>query len=273
MVARVQEAIMHPEAYPPVVTAEVALHSDDWQLQCRLTVPAGPARLSDLLPLARALADAIVRETSQYLEQAGEPVSCQAGCGACCRHLVALSEVEARRLNHVIDALPEPRRSAVRARFADAQGRLADAGLLPALQHAEQLSDAAYRSLATAYFAQHLACPFLEDESCTIYQERPIACREYLVTSPAAACAQPTADAIRRVQIPLPVFNAVARWQVTPAEHVLERWVPLILAPDWAAAHPEDPPPQPGVALLRELLDHLTGKSLPDQESDTTTAL
>jgi hypothetical protein len=62
---------------------------------------------------------------------------------------------------------------------------------------------------------------------------------------------------VQRVRLPLRVFNAVARWQVPPQEYFLERWVPLILAPEWAEAHPDDPPPKSGPELLRELLDHL----------------
>jgi hypothetical protein len=33
------------------------------------------------------------------------------------------------------------------------------------------------------YFLQGVACPFLEAESCGIHPDRPLACREYLVTS------------------------------------------------------------------------------------------
>jgi hypothetical protein len=60
--------------------------------------------------------------------------------------------------------------------------------------------------------------------------------------------------------VPLPVFNAVAQWQVKPTQHFQERIVPLILAVEWAEAHPNDPPPRRGPELLRELLDRLTGK-------------
>ena len=58
--------------------------------------------------------------------------------------------------------------------------------------------------------------------------------------------------------------SAVARWQVPPGEHIVERWVPLILAPEWAEAHPDEPPPQPGPELLRELLGHLSGRGKAD---------
>jgi Fe-S-cluster containining protein len=36
-----------------------------------------------------------------------------------------------------------------------------------------------------------MPCPFLEDESCSIHPDRPLVCREYLVTSPAELCAGP----------------------------------------------------------------------------------
>ena len=46
----------------------------------------------------------------------GEAISCKAGCGACCRQLVPVSETEAHHLRDVVEAMPEPRRAAVTAR-------------------------------------------------------------------------------------------------------------------------------------------------------------
>jgi Fe-S-cluster containining protein len=240
-----------------MASANCTIEGEHFRLTCRVTVPAGPSQVSDLLPVARALSDTVVRQTSGLVEEAGEKISCTRGCGACCRNLVAISEVEARRIRSVIENLPEPRRSTVRSRFAEARQRLERAGLLEKLQAADQWTDADYTVLVGTYFQQGIPCPFLEEESCSIYEERPITCREYLVTSPPEYCARLGSEGVRRVRLPLRVFNAVARWQTPPQEHFLERWVPLILAPEWAEAHPDDPPPRPGPELLRELLDHL----------------
>lgn len=248
-----------PEADPGMATVEVTLDGEGWRFWGRMSVPTGPSRPDDLLPLARALSDAMVGETVRAVERSGECISCKAGCGACCRHLVAIPEVEARRIAGLLENLPEPRRSAVRVRFAEARRRLDEAGLLHDLRDTGTVTDPGYGALTVAYFAQQIACPFLEEESCSIYEERPITCREYLVTSPAENCSRPTPENIRRVKILMPVFSAVARWQVPPSEHFLERWVPLILAPEWAEDHPDDSPRVPGLDLLRELLDHLTG--------------
>ena len=119
------------------------------------------------------------------------------------------------------------------------------------------MTDADYSALVGAYFQEGIACPFLEEESCSIYEERPITCREFLVTSPAEHCARLGSEGVERVRLPVRVFNAVARWQAPEAGHFLERWVPLVLAPEWASAHPNEPPARPGPELLRELLGHL----------------
>jgi Fe-S-cluster containining protein len=243
-----------------MVTGELTLDCDAWKLQCSVTVPTGPSTLDDLLPLARILSDSVVAATVNAVENTGAAISCKAGCGACCRNLVAISEVEARRIATVIDQMPEPRQSVVRERYEDARRRLEQSGILSRLQDRDRLTDDEYLVLCTEYFHLQIACPLLEDESCSIYNERPITCREYLVVSPPEHCSHPTAETVQRVNIPLPVFNAVARWQMPPGEHLLERWVPLVIAPEWAATHPDDIPPKPGVELLRELLNLLTQK-------------
>ncbi len=235
---------------------ELSIEGEGLRLAGRVTVPEGATRAGELLPVVRALADGVVAETCRAVEAAGERISCTKGCGACCRNLVAISEVEARRLREVVDALPPARRAAVLARFRDARARLEAASLLGALQATERLTDEEYGRLVGDYFRQGIACPFLEDESCSIYEERPIACREFLVTSPPEFCARAGSEGVRRVELPVRVFNAIARWQ-GPSDHVEERWVPLILATEWAAEHAEEPPPRPGPELLKDLLSRL----------------
>ncbi|WP_165247257.1 YkgJ family cysteine cluster protein [Paludisphaera soli] len=237
-----------------VEAVEVVLDAGAWELRGALGVPTGPTTLSDLLPAARAIADAVVGETSAAVEGLGACVSCGPGCGACCRMLVNVSEVEARRLRQVVHDLPEPRRGEILARFAAALRRLDAAGLMPALRRAGGLTPAQVDALTGAYFGLKIPCPFLEAESCSIYEERPVTCREYLVTSDPKHCAEGSAADVVRIQLPLKTFNALARWDVPPAEHFLERFVPLILALEWAEAHPHDPPARPGVELFREFI-------------------
>jgi len=210
------------------------------------------------LPLVRGLSNGVVEETIRHLEAAGQTISCGPGCGACCRMLVPVAEAEARWLREVVEAMAEPRRSQIRERFAAAIRMLTDAGLSSKLRKTDQLTDEAFQELIELYFRQQVACPFLENESCSIYDERPVSCREYLVTSPPANCARQNERPIDRVRIPLPVFNALAQVGVPPGKHMNERWVPLTYALAWAEKHPHDPPAQAGTDLLQELIGYLT---------------
>ena len=77
--------------------------------------------------------------------------------------------------------------------------------------------------LAYEYFKHGIACPFLEDESCSIHPDRPMACREYLVSSPAENCRAPRRRQHRRSW----------RWRPIPLPALVEveagGWVALIL--------------------------------------------
>lgn len=255
---------------PGSVTAQVRLAGPDWELRTTMTVPAGPMRLGELLPLAHSFADAVVDSAVKEVEAHGEKISCKAGCGACCRQLVPIAEAEARRLGALVESLPEPRQETVRARFAAARDRLEKAGLLERLRHPDGWSDGEGRSIGQAYFREGIPCPFLEEESCSIYGDRPIGCREYLVTSPADNCARPTAETVARVKLPLKVWTAIARFDEVPPRSHFIRWVPLILAPAWAEAHPDEPASRPGPEMLREFFDHLTGKRHPQRGSESS---
>jgi Fe-S-cluster containining protein len=234
------------------VTGSVELSIGGKRLQLELQVPSAPTGPAKLLPLFRSLADAIVEIAEQSVVAQGKSISCSKGCGACCRQLVPISAIEARRLRELLNELPESRAAEIRARFASARQRLAQAGLLASLLEPERIGEEQAQAFGLAYFARGIACPFLEDESCSIHADRPVACREYLVTSPAAHCARPTAESVDRVKIPAKVGSAVRKLQ-SPA------WVPLIVAPEWAEAHPDEDPLRPGPAIVSEFLSALTG--------------
>jgi Fe-S-cluster containining protein len=238
------------------VTIGVELASPDWKLKTTISAPAGPRRLIQLLPLANAMADAVTGMAEQALEKRGEKISCKKGCAACCRSMVPISEVEARRLRQLVEGLPDARRSRVLARYAEALRRLDEAGLLERLRAREQWSEPNNPKIQVDYFLQGIACPFLEDEACTIYRDRPATCREFLVTSPAEKCAEPTNEEVRIVKRPFHVMSALARFDTGPeAERI--RWVPLVLALEWAGEHPDISAPRPGPDLMCELFQHV----------------
>lgn len=227
-------------------------------LRAKVPVPAEPTTAGAMLTPLRAVTEAVVALSVKSAERDGQSVSCRAGCGACCRQLVPISRVEARRLISLVESMPEPRRSRVRERFAAAAGALNRAGLVDPLLHPRKENVQALRDLGVNYFHLEIPCPFLEDESCGIYEERPLICREYLVTSPAHLCA--TLNGVKGVPVPLKPSIALARLGEEPGREVVA-FVPLALLFEWAAEQPpsppDDDPPRPGPDILNEFMERL----------------
>jgi Fe-S-cluster containining protein len=245
----------------PTVGVNVDLSVGDYRMQGRLSIPAGPTSLRVMLPVIQSLADGMVNLAVKTIEDRGKSISCTKGCGACCRQLVPITEVEGRNIRAVIEDMPEPRRAAVYERFADARRRLADKGMLGRLLDRKHWDIEEFQRIGMEYFHLGIPCPFLEDESCSIHTDRPITCREYLVTSPAVNCAAPRADNIDWVPLAVKVWRELARFDAPQADSPFLRWVPLILAPEWAEANPDEPPLRPGPEWLGELFERIAAKA------------
>lgn len=252
-----------PPVPPETVSADVDLRIAGARVQLSLTVPTASAPPGVLLPVFQSLSAALEADVASSLEGQGKRISCRAGCGACCRQLVPIARVEARRLAELVASFPEPRQSAVRARFAAAIRRLDEAGLLDALRQPEHIPHGQKVSVGLAYFALGIACPFLEEESCSIHENRPLICREFLVTSPPEHCADPAGKRVEGVKLPLHLSNVLARFAEPGAPGLVPRVV-LPLALEWAEAHPDDSPTRPGPEWVERLFAMLSGRDLPD---------
>lgn len=254
------------------VTAKFSLAWNGLKLDASVPVPTGPVRPRALLPMVQNFANTLCAMGEHYAAANGEQVSCKAGCGACCRQLVPVAETEARHLRDLIEAMPEPRRSAIRQRFADAATRLAEAGLLDRLR--DPAGAAKTPEIALEYFDLGIPCPFLEDESCSIHPDRPLSCREFLVSSPPERCRTPRLPGVERVVTPGFALTAFARLDGPTADGKGVRWVPLTLAPAWADAHPEPPAAERGTDLFAAFMKTMTVYKKPvlDAGHDDVTA-
>jgi Fe-S-cluster containining protein len=251
------------------INVKVELAGPEWQLQTTMSVPTEPIRLKEMLPLFFSFADAVMSAAANGVEQSGEKISCKKGCGACCRQLVPISETEARWIRELVDLLPPQKQAQIRNRFAEARRRLAETGLVEKLLNRESWAEGEGWSIAMSYFRLGIPCPFLENEACSIHKDRPIKCREYLVTSPAANCRQPSPNNIRIVDLPFQMWTALARLENASPSKEKIHWVPLILALEWADAHAQEPKPRPGHEVLREFFDCLTGKGVSQEKIDS----
>jgi len=187
--------------------------------------PAG-AGVDAMVPLLHAVGRSLLEETAPR----NEAVSCGPRCGACCRQLVPISLSESVYLHErVIPGLSLDHRERVAARISEAARRLAEEGLEAPLENLPQEGDSLERrKLGLAYFRLGIPCPFLEDESCSIHPQRPLACREYLVKSPPERCSMPNAAEIQQVQLPVKPSNALI--VADAARTGTSGWIPMISA-------------------------------------------
>ncbi|MDB5292085.1 MAG: hypothetical protein JWL69_3326 [Phycisphaerales bacterium] len=247
--ARLYSMAMTPQS-SPVRTATVELTVNGRRFGLRVTVPDRPVRPAELLPAYRSISEQLTAIAVKDVEGAGFKISCKAGCGACCRQLVPISPIEARELVKVIERMPEPRRTEVRRRFSAVRQALQQAGLLERLADPRHAREG--RALSEEYWRLRLPCPFLENESCSIYPDRPIACREYLVASPAGHCAEPTSVNVRALPLPAGPVPVRIPHHERNADGTPADWVALTLSPDFVASNPSEPPPRPATELVGE---------------------
>jgi Fe-S-cluster containining protein len=220
-------------------TFRLKLSVGDLAIDTPVSVPGGAMQPETVLPTLQKVINAMVDAAEARETSAGREISCRKGCGACCRQLVPISRTETRAMRALIAAQPAERRDALRQRFDAAAVRVRDAGLSEALLDPAKRQGRTDRELSLAYFALRIPCPFLEQESCSIHPDRPLVCREYLVTSPAAACANAGQEGVVTVAVPKFSLGARGLEAATPSENTLADWIPLALALE------QPPPKQP----------------------------
>lgn len=245
-------ATLAPGATP--VTGNVTIRIGDDLIPVSVTVPHEPTGIEPLLPIFQGFMGAMTHRGALRVESEGKAISCRAGCGACCRQAVPIAASEARALARHVAAMPEPRRSRIIQRFAAGRAALDAAGVDhgPAAFSAETVE--ARLDNGMTYFRVSVACPFLEDESCSIHSIRPLACREYLVTTPATACEAPTMETIATV----PLGGSLAQ-AVMAAEAVMDGHgrVLLIDALTFVKANPAPEPVHSGPTMVKAVFDIL----------------
>jgi Fe-S-cluster containining protein len=181
----------------------VRLHLGGNPVDFEVETAMNPVTIEATLPAFRKMADQLVQIGVESAKKQGKHVTCASGCGACCRRAVPIAFPEAHRLRELVDAMPEPRRSDARARFAQAMDIFRNSAVFEDILRRIRTEEdrTRYAAALEAYYARKVACPFLEGENCSIYEERPLSCREHLVTSPPQNCANPDSAGVERLPL------------------------------------------------------------------------
>jgi Fe-S-cluster containining protein len=245
------------DAPASMVQASFSLPVEGAVLRGTVQVPAGKTTLTQLLPVIQGIENVIVGAVSDQAQAAGRPISCKAGCGACCRQMVPLNVFEAEALTEWLRSLPAERQAELAERFHRALCALRDAGIIDRILESESVTEEGpMTQLAIDYFHAGVACPFLENESCSIHPIRPLACREYLVVSPPELCKDPAVHDVTGVRLPVKLSRALHHFGRTVTRDP-RGWIPLVFLMAWAkgGARPGDYVTGSGEELLQRFLD------------------
>ena len=131
-------------------------------------------KLSEIVPLAYEISSRISTFIQKKSRNEGIIIPCQKGCSACCSYLVPLSIPEAFHLRNTVLSLPEDTANSVFNSFLTSAKCILN-------KTSEDMQSMELDQLSIWYSKLNLSCPLLSDNACSIYDKRPVACREYLV--------------------------------------------------------------------------------------------
>jgi Fe-S-cluster containining protein len=213
----------------------------DKPVKLHIGVGQGQARLTDIVPLAQALCSKVTDAVLERARSDGGYIPCQKGCSACCSSLVPLSVPEAFRMREAILAMPEFQRRMIEQSCLLVAQRILKRK--PPKSFVDQTTGTSPHSLdegnmvASWYRNMNLTCPFHYKGVCTIYEQRPLACREHFVKGSVRACRGERGMA-EEVEMPVQLVNALAQLaselEGTDVEAVM---LPLVLV--WHEGNPQ----------------------------------
>lgn len=190
--------------------------------------------LSGIMPAAWAISEhltdlAVEREIAQ-----GGEISCRKGCDECCRaYFVTCSPPEAFRILDDVNSLGSSAKQRHLSSLAVAADRYAKSGVAQAAaaRDSDDSNAGSNIDISAAYWRENkFDCPILRDGACSLYESRPTACREFLVTSPAELCASYNPA---RVPIPFSMEMTLSIW-AGRIEQLKPTMIPLVNILAWS---------------------------------------
>jgi Fe-S-cluster containining protein len=207
-------------------------------LRYNIEVENRHGKLADIVPIARSISSKVVAVVQDKLREDGQTIPCCKGCSACCYYLTPLSIPEAFRLSDELLSMPADTGRVVLESYLGSAQKILDNMLADfdegSGDHQNNIPDSHQVSRLSSWYAGlKLACPFLSDGLCMIFENRPTACRENIVTESAEICEVQGQDGTQAFKIPVSIAEALAQLAAELEQSSVEA-VMLPLALPWA---------------------------------------
>ncbi len=191
-----------------VETIEAAIDIGNDTVCLKIGVEDKPTRLSDMVSLARAISDKLCSAILDHAARSGQTVQCHKGCSHCCSYLVPLSIPEVFRLWEELPAMGADFASGALSRFCICEAKIRDAYV-----SGKRTIDNIFEmpEISNWYAGLHLSCPFLSQGLCSVYERRPLACREHMVRSCPVLCKSSTMHYPEIVNMPVSILEVLGQ--------------------------------------------------------------
>lgn len=219
------------------LTATITVKISGEVVKLNISIPDKQTTQDVILPLFWQISQIEEDIAIKNIQQEGRQISCKAGCGACCSQFVPVTPIEVQNIDKYVSQLPKKQRQKIRKRFTKAIEIFKEKGLLERLLNFSSQNEN-LQEFGMAYFYLGIACPYLDNGSCSIHQVRPLSCRKYLVTSPSSCCKKPTPENIKMVSIPGQLSNTLTTLNTTYSYRA-NNIIPLSVSRLWLEQHSE----------------------------------
>lgn len=192
-----------------------------------------PATLAEIVPMAKSLSSKLVQVVLEKFDTDGTVVPCRQGCAVCCSYLIFLSVPEAFRMVEEVMMMPLEQRENVIKSCRQLAERFREK-----LNEPENMADTIDQSqearISNCYYSVKQSCPFLCNNLCTIYEQRPVICREHIVVGSVSQCRGDDTHEAMDANVKVPVSIAEVLGQLTvELENGNREAVVLPCAFDW----------------------------------------
>ncbi len=205
----------------------------DKKIELDVELSKAQSRLSDIVPTARIICQKIIDTVIENAHVKNENIPCCKGCSACCSHyLVPLSVPEVFRLREDISFLPVSMRKSIWKNNVKAAHKILESKppeLFFEQPDVLENNQVDLYSLSNWYSNLNIVCPFLSNDLCSIYEQRPLACREHFIEGSATACSGGHAEATVidiPIQMPVALGKLASELERTDTEAII---LPLAL--------------------------------------------
>ncbi len=191
-------------------TVELRIDVFGESLQARIGIRDRSAGLTEMVPMARALSDRIVNAVEKQLSANGKAISCCKGCFHCCYYIVPVLSAEAFLIRDEVMALSPAERKPILQNFLNAIERI-NSFKKTAGDSKDADKDSikgCLENISQWYRELNIACPFLADNACSMYEQRPLICRECLTTSSPVTCKKDSQVTPESVELPVSIAKA-----------------------------------------------------------------